>query len=242
MTSRAEDPTPEELFADLGLDAGDEAELPPLEGLDALKSRIHEDLEEKQGPFRERGFVARAWPVAMAVVAGLAFAVALSPASLNALAMLSVAGAGASAALAFAAVVLAPSRPGRAELVALAGIGLGVVALALQVWSGIGGERAWLDALPGSFKCFGVLLVGTAGPLLVLALWLRHSGLPVRALHAAGLSVAAFALGGLGVFRHCAPLETWHTLFAHLVGPVAGATIVAALLYRLLQRRTKNAS
>jgi hypothetical protein len=97
-----------------------------------------------------------------------------------------------------------------------------------------------LEALPGSFKCFGMLLVGSAVPLLVLALWLRRSGLPVRALHAAGLSVAAFALGGLGVFRHCAPVETWHTLFAHLIGPALGATIVAALLYRLLQRRMKD--
>jgi hypothetical protein len=228
---------PEELLEAFG--AGDDGEQPAVDlgSLDQLKARIHDDMKKTQGGFREQGVAARAWPVAVATVLGVGFALSLSPASLSSLAVASVAGAAVAAALAIAAVLVAPMKPGLGERLALGGLGAGVVALGLQVLSGLGGQGAWADALAGSARCSGVMLLGAAAPLVLLALWVRRSGLPLRALHAAGLAVAAFAFGGLGIFRHCAPLETWHTLFAHLVAPATGATVAALLLYRFMQRR-----
>jgi len=237
MTSQRDDELdPDAMMASLGLGV-DDGPLPELGSLDELKKRLHGDLDEKQGGFRGKSSVARSWPLGVAVLVGIGFAFALSPAALNPLALASVVAAGLAAACAFVAVLLAPSSPGRGERVALVSLVAGGLALGLQMASGLGGASTWSDALPGSFKCSGMLLAGTAVPLLLLVAWMRRSGLPVRALHAAGVAVAAFALGGLGTFRHCAPLETWHTLFAHLVAPAVGATVVAWVMYRLMQRR-----
>ena len=237
MTSHSDDElNPEELMASLGLDT-DDGELPELGSLDDMKKRLHADLEAKQGGFRERGGAARAWPVGVAILAGLGFAAALSPASLSPLALASVLAAGVAAACAFVAVLLSPGQPGKGERIALLSLAAGVVALGLQTASGLGGSASWSDALPGSVKCSGMLFAGTSIPLLILVAWMRRSGMPVRALHAAGVAVAAFALGGLGIFRFCAPVETWHTLFAHLFAPAVGATLVAVVMYRLMQQR-----
>lgn len=227
----------DELRAQLGLDDDDAPPAMELPALDSLKARIHRDLDEKQGSFRDAAPAARVWPVALALVLGAAFVVALSPATLGGLSLASVVVAGLAATLAIAGIALSPSRPGLGERVALAGLVVGGVALALQVAGGLGGHAPLGDALVGSAKCSAVMFVGAGVPLIVLAAWVRRSGLPLRALHATGLAVSAFALASVGVFRHCAPVETWHTLFAHLAAPALGVAAAAALLYRLLQRR-----
>ncbi len=221
-----------------GAQAGSDDDGPLPADLDELRARIGADLDKTQGPFRRRGAFARAWPVALAALAGAAFTLALSPASLSwALALASWL-AGAAGAVALSSILVCPSKPGRGERLARLSLLLGGLALGLQAYGGLAeGGPGLVGSLPGALRCGGVFLVGGAVPLLALGWMLRRSGLPVRRTHAAALAVAAFALSGLGVWRHCAPPNGWHVALAHLALPLAVTAVATTLLFWLLARR-----
>jgi hypothetical protein len=237
MSSERDDEDPADLLAAFGV-ADDDApvDVNPAD-FSSVHDRIRADLDDQQGPWRRMGWSARAWPVALALFCGGAFAFVLAPAQLGPLAIASCALAGLTAALAFISVLLAPTGPALGEKLALSALVSGAAALTTQLFSGLGGSQGLVEAMPSSLGCGGLVLAGAAVPLVLLGWTARRSGLPLRALHAGGLVAAAFALGGLGIFRHCAPLETWHTVVGHLLIPAAAATVIAVLLYRLLPRR-----
>lgn len=217
--------------------ANDDAEaLPPA--LADVRARIRADLEERQGRWHKEGAVARAWPVALTALAGSGFILALSPASLSLPLALACALAGAAAAVALASILVCPSKPGRGERLARISLVVGVLALVVQALGGLSGDGPGLvRSLPGALRCGGVFLVGGAVPLLALGWMLRRSGLPVRKTHAAALAVAAFALSGLGVWRHCAPPNGWHVAVAHLALPAAVTALAGAVVFWVLARR-----
>lgn len=209
-----------------------------LPALDDVRARICADLDARQGGWQRAGLVTRAWPVALAALAGSAFILALSPASLSLPLAIACVLAGAAAAVALSSILVCPSKPGRGERLAQVALGLGALALAVQAVGGLSGEGPGLvRSLAGALRCGGVFVVGGAVPLLLLGWMLRRSGLPVRKLHAAALAVAAFALSGLGVWRHCAPPSGWHVALAHLALPAAVTALAAAAVFWLLARR-----
>lgn len=218
-------------------EANDDVEaLPPA--LDELRARICADLEERQGHWHQAGALARGWPVGLAALAGSAFILALSPASLSLPLALACALAGVAAAVALASILVCPSKPGRGERLAQLSLAVGVLALVVQGVGGLTGDGPGLvGSLAGAARCGGVFVVGGAVPLLALGWMLRRSGLPVRKTHAAALAVAAFALSGLGVWRHCAPPNGWHVAVAHLALPAAVTALAAAVVFWVLARR-----
>jgi hypothetical protein len=227
---------PAELLSSLGVEQGD---APPvdMEAFASVRDRINADLHARQGPWRDMGWSARAWPIGAAALVGVAFLFALKPAALEPAGVISCVLAGVTAGLALFSLLLSPAGPALGEKLALSALVSGAAALGVQVYSGLGGGMALADALPGSFRCGGMLTAGAVVPLLLLVWALKRSGLPMRVLHAGALAAAAFSLAGMGIFRHCAGFQTWHTVVAHLVIPVVGATVVAALMYRLMQRQ-----
>lgn len=225
-----------ELLGDLERPQAEEEDAAAL-AFDDVRARIGADLDERQGSWRKQSALARYWPVALAALAGAAFALALSPASLSAPLALACALAGAAGAVALASILVSPSKPGRGERFAQLSLGLGVVALGLQAYGGLAeGGAGFVRCLPGALRCGSVFLVGGAIPLLALVFMLRRSGLPVRKTHAAALAVAAFAMSGLGVWRHCAPPDSWHVAVAHLALPLGATSATAFAVFWLLAR------
>lgn len=222
-----------------GEQANDDREaLPP--GLADVREQICADLEERQGRWRETPLLVRGLPVALATLGGAAFTLALSPASLSLPLIGACALAGAAGAVALASILVCPSKPGRGERLAQLSLLFGGLALALQAYGGLAeGGPGLVRSLAGVMRCGGVFLVGGVVPLLALAWMLKRSGLPVRRMHAAALALAAFAMSGLGVWRHCAPPSTWHVALAHLALPVAITGLAAAALFWLLARRRR---
>lgn len=218
--------------------ADEDAGLPPA--LADVRARIAADLDERQGRWHEASAVARAWPVALAAIAGTGFILTLSPASLSLPLALACALAGTAAVVALASILVCPSKPGRGERLAQVSLVVGVLALGVQAFGGlVDGGPGLVRSLPGVLRCGGVFLVGGAIPLVALGWMLRRSGLPVRKTHAAALAVAAFALSGLGVWRHCAPPNGWHVAVAHLALPVAVTALAALVVFWLLARRAR---
>lgn len=231
------DEDPRRLLLEVGVAPPDDDTPDPsaLSALDALKARIEGDLEATQGHYRSSGPVARYGPALLAAGVGGAYVFALRPATLTPLLLAACVAAALAAALAFGGVVVAPSRPGFGERLSWAGIGVALVALGLE---GVGGFRlgdagfAPLSAL----RCSVVFTVGSGAPLALLLFGLRRSGLPVRRLHALGLCAAALAVGGLGVWRHCAPADHLHTAVVHLALPALLLPLLFGLVTRLSRR------
>lgn len=238
MTTPPEDPRDDPELARL-LDGGERPDPDlPLPALDDVRARICADLDQRQGSFREQNVFARAWPVGFAALFGGSFALALSPASLSLALAIACGLAGAAGAVALVSILVSPSKPGRGERLAQLSLALGILALGVQAFGGlIASGPGFVHSLPGALRCGSVFLIGGAVPLLALGFMLRRSGLPVRKTHAAALAVAAFALSGLGVWRHCAPPDGWHVAVAHLALPLAATSAAAFVVFWLLARR-----
>jgi hypothetical protein len=203
-----------------------------------VRARISKDLEETQGSWHRQSFFARYWPMLAAALIGVLFIFGLQPASLTPLLLFSVVAASFAGLLAFGSVAVAPNRPGTGERLGQFAIGAGVIALGLQAAGGMkagGGDP--MGSLHGVLRCGGLMYAGALIPIVLLVFGLRRSGLPVRSVHAIGLSLAAFAVSGLALWRHCAPPEdAWHVFLAHLLLPSAGAGIVAFFVFRFCRR------
>lgn len=210
--------------------------------LDDVHARIRADLEERQGSWQRANPLARVWPVALAALAGSAFILALSPATLSLPLALACALAGTAAAVAFASIFISPTKPGRGERLAQLSLGLGALALGVQAVGGLGSAGpGFVRSLPGMLRCGSYFLAGGALPLLLLGWMLFRSGLPVRKTHAAALAVAAFAISGLGVWRHCAPPNGLHVAVVHLALPAGVTAAAAAAIFWGLARRRARA-
>lgn len=236
MIERWPEDDPRRLLKALGFDVpAGEGPSDAAAALSGLRAQIGADLEEKQGAWRRQAAWMRHGPAMLAALCGVAYVLALRPAHLTPLLAVACVAAGVAAALAFAAVVIAPSRPGRGEQ--LAGITLLVAAGALALEAVGAFKQGDIGfSLASTLRCSGMFIVGASAPLGLLWLGLSRSRLPVRRRHHAALASAALAVGGLGVWRHCAPNDLWHMLSAHVALPA----VLLPFLVLLLALRAKR--
>lgn len=223
---------PEDFFAALGLDA---PELPAdTSGLDEMRAKLKADLDKTQGPHRSRSPLARYWPFGLAAVAGAVFAVIFPPMEGATAAVIAAEViAGLAGLVCLAAAAIAPQKPGASENVARIGLALAVLALGAQAYMAKDWSREMIDA---GLKC-GVAVTLTGSLPLLLGFWgLKRSGLPVRSIHAAALTVAALAMTGASVLSHCPLANFWHVLSGHIALPATVAAVLSFVLYQVFVR------
>ena len=240
MTSPLGPEDPRRLLVDLGVRPPDDApaRAMDLSPLDELRGRICQDLDATQGPFRRSPPWVRSWPAGLAALSGVAFILSLRPASLTPMLIGACIAALVAAATCFAGIVVAPARPGLGERLSWAGLGIALLALTLEAIGGLiladGGFRAG-----PALRCGTTFTVASLIPLGLLIVGLRRSGLPVRRLHLLGLCAAALAIGGLGIWRHCAPRDLLHMAAVHVALPGALLPPMFLLATRLVRRRAR---
>lgn len=221
---------PSEAMASLGVTL-DESAAPDASALDALKARLHADLDDKQGPFRNAGPVGRYWPFALALLFGAFSIVLLKPVEAADLPRLAASVlAGLSGVICLLAAAWAPTRPGHGERIATVGLVFGVVALVV--------EGVIASAMPSEIfdlggKCSAVMVAMAALPIGALFLGLKRAGLPVRRRHAAGMAVAALAMSGATVWLHCPADNAAHLFAGHMGIPLVIAIGLSVGLFHL---------
>lgn len=236
MTTRDD---PVSLLEGLGFSRPEDSDpSPPDASLDEVRGRIRGALVERQGPWREKSWPARLWPTAIAALLGgwLLFvwpAGALDGRPLVAAA--AVAGAIA-VVLTVLAATLAPERPGFAERLALVGLAVAALALAIEgALAFFSDESSFTPA--AAVKCGAMMLALIALPLTPLLFNLWRSRVPARPLHLAATATAAAAAGGVAMWRHCATSEPLHVLLSHVALPASVVLGLGMLLYVQTARR-----
>lgn len=221
---------PAAAMAALGVETHDEA-VPADDGLEAVKRRIVQDLEARQGSFRGAGVVGRYWPFALSVVFVAFLVVMLKPApAAGGLKLLASLGAGVAGLVCLFSAIAAPSRPALGERLATVGL---LVAVAALVVEGVVGASMPHEHVDLGATCAATVLVCAALPLAGILLGLRRAGVPVRRRHAAGCAAAAVAMAGATVWIHCPADNLWHVMSGHMSIPALLAVGLSVGLFTL---------
>jgi hypothetical protein len=231
---------PAALLEELGFSRDGDPE-PDQPDLGDLRTKIVSDLEARQGPWRRMSIGARAWPAAIAAILGGWLMFVWPGGGLDGRPAVQLAAAAGTIAvlLCIVAATLAPQRPGLAERLSLGGLVFAVVALgsegvlaATSVTTGFTADSA--------VKCGAMMLALAVIPLGLLVYNLWRSGLPGRPLHAVAATAAAFAVGGVAMWRHCGVAEPLHIVLSHVVLPALVAPGLALVLYTRIGKRAAD--
>ena len=194
--------------------------------LDAAREAILADLQNTQGPWRQRPAALRVTSllVPLLVVVGAAFFGLSWHRGLS----LQVVAALLSSVIALVGIVLAPERPGLSERFSQIAVVVAVVAFAAEL------SRMDRTPMGSTLGCLattgGVTVVAAA----VVAFALFASRLPLRLWHRIGIATAS-TLGACGaVWNHCPSTEVGHVIVGHALGPavVLGVIVVVVGLAR----------
>lgn len=195
--------------------------------LDAAREAILADLQQAQGPWRQRSAAARRASLflpLLLVVAGAFFGL-----SWHRGLSIPVIAASLSSLIALIGVVLAPERPGLSERIAQVAVVVAVVAFVAEV------VRMNQTPMGSTLACLATIVVVAVVAAAVAGLALLSSRLPLRLWHRIGVGTAG-SLGACGaIWNHCPSSETVHVVVAHALGPVvvlAAVVVVFGLLRR----------
>lgn len=217
----------------------------PLAAQDAVRASVHADiradLEATQGPWRQKGWLGRAWPELLAIGFALVFVFVRSPAAIGVWGVASVWAIAFALLLGLAGVAIAPAKPALGERFGQATWGLVLTGGALQL---VQATHMTIGPLvpKAALMCTAMTFVGASVPLGMMVWGLKRSGLPVRSWHSAAVAAAAMAAGSWSSWRHCQAHEMWHVIISHVAVPSLSAAAAVWLVARAMRRRSEALS
>lgn len=200
-----------------------------LDELERVRRAIGDGLDATQGAWARQPAGRRHAPLAAAVatsLAWLAWCVVRGGVDVSALV-----GVLAGAAL-LVAVARAPLSPARGERLALAGLAVSAVAIAVEI-----AMNAMRPPVEGGtdVACATAICAVAVLPAGLLAFGLWRARMPARLLHVAAVAGAAFAWSAAAVWAECPGSALGHVARAHVLAPLVVAGLAVLALRPLLR-------
>ena len=204
----------------------------------ALQARIAEDMDEEQGPWQKMSTLGRYWPMALALIFGLATFVMLPTGTMNLWFSLASGTALVAAMVCFASVFSATTKPALSERLGKAGLLVALAALLFELVAAFAVQDSTFS-LEHTLKCSGLYLGLSLIPLGFLIYGLRRSGFPVRVFHALGLTASAMVIASATNWKKCTIDDTMHLALGHVLLPAILFPLAALLVWRLTRKKSK---